>query len=225
MAQILKGCTIVFDLDGTLVDTAPDLLQALNKVLDLEGLKHPPEIIARNFVGHGARALIVKAAEYCGAHYNDQKLDQLTAAYVDFYRSDIANFSQPFPGVIEAMDELEADGAAFAVCTNKRTDLSVQLLDALGLSSRFRAIVGADSVTAHKPDARHYLETISRAGGELSRSIMIGDSVTDANTARNAGVPVILTRLGYSTDIDKIYCDALISGFEELAATTRRLLA
>jgi phosphoglycolate phosphatase len=225
MSQLLKGYTIVFDLDGTLIDTAPDLLQALNRVLDLEGLKHPPEIVARNFVGHGARALIAKAADYCGAHYNDEKLDELTSAYIDFYRADIASFSRPFPGVIDAMDELEADGAIFAVCTNKRTDLSVQLLDALTLSSRFLAIVGADSVTANKPDAQHYLETISRAGGEAARSLMVGDSITDASTARNAGVPVILSRLGYSADIDKIDCDGLISGFEELAAMTRRLLA
>lgn len=224
MSDPLSGSTVVFDLDGTLVDTAPDLLRALNQVLDLEGLPHPPEAVVRFSIGHGARALLDKTTRLYGAAYTDQRLDQLTAAFVDFYAADIASLSRPFPGVIEALDELEAAGARLAVCTNKRTGLSLQLLDALDLTKRFAAVVGADSVVARKPDPMHFLETVSRAGGDSARAIMVGDTDTDAKAARAAGAPIILVRFGYTEDPASIGADAMIAGYEELAGTARRLL-
>ena len=220
----LKGCTIVFDLDGTLVDSAPDLLRALNQVMDLEGLPHPAEAVVRNFVGHGARRLIERAAGHFGAHYTDERLDQLTAAFIEFYSADIAALTRPYPGALEALDELAAAGAILAVCTNKRTGLSVQLLEALGMAERFAAIVGADSVTARKPDPHHFLETVSRAGGDPTRAVMVGDTDADARAAQGAGAPVILARFGYGSAIEDLSADALISGYEELAAEIRRLL-
>jgi phosphoglycolate phosphatase len=225
MPDALTDSTIVFDLDGTLVDTAPDLLRALNRVLDIEGLAHPPESVVRFFVGHGARSLIERSTRLCGATYTAERLDQLTAAYVEFYAEDIAALSRPFPGVIEAMDELEAAGAKLAVCTNKLTHLSVKLLEALGLAHRFSAIVGADSVPARKPDAGHFLETVSRAGGQAQKAIMVGDSDTDAGTARAAGAPFIMVRFGYMQDPDAVGADILIDGYEELVAAARRLLS
>ncbi|HRK64046.1 MAG TPA: HAD hydrolase-like protein, partial [Terricaulis sp.] len=141
----LADAMIVFDLDGTLVDTAPDLVRALNETLDLEGLPHIPLATVRRMVGQGARHLLIRATERAGAAYSAERLDQLTKAFLEFYRADIARHSAPFPGVETALDALADLGAKFAVCTNKRTDLSQQLLDALNLTHRFSAIVGADA--------------------------------------------------------------------------------
>src|SRR5262249_16574679 len=124
----LTDATIVFDLDGTLIDTAPDLVRALNETLDLEGLPRVAPALVRKLVGQGARALMERAAALAGAHFSAERLDQLTSAYIDFYRTDIAGQSAPFPGVEAALDVLAEEGAKLSVCTNKRTDLSVQLL-------------------------------------------------------------------------------------------------
>jgi phosphoglycolate phosphatase len=223
----LAGATIVFDLDGTLVDTAPDLLRALNQVLDLEGLPHPAEAVVRKLVGHGARPMISRATALAGAHYTEDRLDQLTAAFVDFYAADIAGMSRPFPGAVEAMDALEAEGARLAICTNKRQSLSVQLLEALGLAQRFTAIVGADAVAARKPDPHHVIETVSRAGGALERALMIGDTEADLAAAKAAATPVVLVRFGYgdAEALATTYApDGLISTYEELPALARTLL-
>jgi phosphoglycolate phosphatase len=225
MPDALTDSTVVFDLDGTLVDTAPDLLRALNQVLDLEGLAHPPEAVVRFFVGRGARALIERATRLSGTAYTAERLDQLTAAFIEFYAADIAALSRPFPGLIEALDELEAAGAVLAVCTNKRTDLSLKVLEAVGLAGRFAAIVGADAVKACKPDPGHFLETVSRAGGQGHKAIMVGDTETDAAAARAAGAPIILVRFGYTEDPSAVDADFTIGGYEELAAAARRLLS
>jgi phosphoglycolate phosphatase len=218
----LAGATIVFDLDGTLVDTAPDLLRALNRVLDLEGLPHPAEAAVRGFVGHGARALIERATAFCGAEYTSARMDQLTAAFIEFYSADIAALSRPFPHAVAALDDLAGGGAAMAVCTNKPTGLSVQLLEALGLGHRFAAIVGADSVAARKPDPRHLLDTISRAGGEPARAIMVGDSGADAAAAKAAAVPFVLATFGYGHA--GVEADVAMTSFKELGALARRIL-
>lgn len=220
------GATIVFDLDGTLVDTAPDLVRALNETMDLEGLpRHPMERV-RNWVGQGARVTIERAAAFAGVIYAPERLDELTREFVEFYRADIARGSKPFPGAVEALDVLAAAGAKLAVCTNKRTDLSVQLLDALGLSHRFSAIVGADAVTQRKPHPAHYRDTVERAGGALRQSIMVGDTVADVAAARGAGAPVIVVKFGYcDDDVDRLGADALLDRYSDLPPVCRRLFA
>src|SRR5262245_41063160 len=130
----LADATIVFDLDGTLVDTAPDIVRALNETMDLEGLPRVKLETVRDLVGYGARVLIERASALQGVTFSAARLDQLTGEFVSFYAADIARESKPFDGVVEAMDTLQALGAKLAVCTNKRTALSVQLLDALNLS-------------------------------------------------------------------------------------------
>src|SRR5262249_32972843 len=145
-AGVLADTTIVFDLDGTLVDSAPDLVRALNETLDLEGLPRVSVDRVRTMIGQGARVLIERASALAGAYCTPERLDQLMKAFIDFYRADIASQTKPFPGVEAALDALTAEGAKLSVCTNKRTDLSVQLLDALGLTLRFASIVGADGV-------------------------------------------------------------------------------
>ncbi|MEZ6022301.1 MAG: phosphoglycolate phosphatase [Hyphomonadaceae bacterium] len=222
----LADATIVFDLDGTLVDTAPDLVRALNETLDLEGLPHARLDQVRHMVGQGARILIERATAVSGVSFAPARLDQLTQAFVEFYRADIARHSTPFPGVVDALDTLAALGAKFAVCTNKRTDLSQQLLHALQLSERFSAIVGADAVAQRKPHPDHYRAAVTRAGGVVRRSVMVGDTAADVGAARGAGAPVAVVTFGYCDDgAEKLGADVLLDRFSELAPACRRLLA
>jgi phosphoglycolate phosphatase len=218
--------TIVFDLDGTLADTAPDLVRALNETMDLEGLPRARLEVVRNMVGQGARVLIERAAGLHNVTFSAERLDQLTQAFIEFYRADIARESTVFPGVEAALDSLAALGAKLAVCTNKRTDLSQQLLDALGLIGRFSAVVGADSVTDRKPHPEHYRAAVTRAGGVVRRSVMVGDTAADVAAARGAGAPVAVVSFGYfEGDCAKLGADALLDGFAELTPACRRLLA
>lgn len=218
--------TIVFDLDGTLVDTAPDLVRALNETLDLEGLPHAPLATVRRMVGQGARVLIERGAGLANVQFAAERLDQLTKAFIEFYRADIARHSRTFSGTEEALAILADAGAKLAVCTNKRTDLSQQLLEALGLAHRFSAIVGADAVAQRKPHPDHFRAAVTRAGGIVRRSVMVGDTAADVASARGAGAPVAIVRFGYADDdVERLGADALLDRFSELPATCRRLLA
>jgi phosphoglycolate phosphatase len=222
----LADVTIVFDLDGTLVDSAPDLVRALNEPMDLEGLPHAKLETVRLMVGQGARILIERAAALHGVSFSAQRLVELTNDFVRFYAADIARHTKPFPGVTEALDALGALGAKFSVCTNKRTNLSVQLLEALGIAERFSAIVGADAVTDRKPHPDHYRAAVTRAGGTVRRSMMVGDTVADVASARAAGAPVAVVAFGYcDIGAEKLGADVLINRFSELAPACRRLLA
>ena len=222
----LADATIVFDLDGTLVDTAPDLVRALNETMDLEGLPRVKLETVRKLVGHGARVLIERAAALRGVSFSGDRLDALTREFIGFYRADIARESKPFPGALEAMDQLAALGAKFAICTNKRTDLSQQLLEALCISERFSAIVGADAVTERKPHPEHYRAAVTRAGGTIRRSVMIGDTTADVGAARGAGAPVVVVRFGYcDVECDTLGADVILDRYTDLAPVCRRLLA
>ncbi len=218
--------TIVFDLDGTLVDTAPDLVRALNETLDLEGLPRVRLAAVRALVGQGARVLIERAAALAGVNFSSERLNELTGAFIEFYRADIAGASHVFPETEAALDALASLGAKLSVCTNKRTDLSVQLLEKLGLAQRFSAIVGADAVTDRKPHPDHYRAAVTRAGGVLRRSLMVGDSAADVATARGAGAPVAVVSFGYCDGgAERLGADALLHRFSELTPVSRRLLA
>jgi phosphoglycolate phosphatase len=222
----LTGATIAFDLDGALVDSAPDLVGALNIILDEHGHPALPMDAARFVVGHGARAMLGRGFAAVGETLAEARMDALFERFIDLYRARIAAETRPFPGCVAALDALAADGATFVVCTNKRTDLAVALLDALELSPRFAAIVGPDLAGAAKPDARHLLYALAAAGGSRDRAIMVGDAATDIGAARNAGVPSIALSFGYS-DVppEDLGADVLIHHFDELPAAARRLLA
>jgi phosphoglycolate phosphatase len=198
--MIMTAHTIVFDLDGTLVDTAPDLINALNHVLDREGLPPVPLHSARNMIGAGARKLIERGLEGEGRSVGVEDINRLTADFIAYYADHIADESRPFEGLEAALDHLATRGHRLAVCTNKLEWLSKRLLNALGLSPRFAAICGADTFGVQKPDPTILRETVARAGGQLSTSIMVGDAGTDVGVARRAGVPVIGVSFGY-TDI------------------------
>jgi len=209
--------TAVFDLDGTLVDTAPDLLDSLNHCLVSEGMSPVAPTDLRHLVGMGGRVMIERAFSEQRRPIDARTLDRLLILFLEHYSANIPGRSQPFPGACEAMDRLAAAGFRLAVCTNKYEGLSVSLLTALGLAPRFAAICGADTFAFRKPDPRHLLETVERAGGDPLEAIMIGDSRTDIDTARAAGVPVIAVDFGYTDQPVEVFSPtAVISHFNEL---------
>jgi phosphoglycolate phosphatase len=209
--------TIVFDLDGTLVDTAPDLISTLNLVLAGEGLPPMAYDDAPRLIGGGARRMIERALLALGRHPTSVDLDRAFRVFIDHYAAHIADRSRPFPQLDSILNRLAADGFRLAVCTNKLEWLAVRLLDTLNLSRYFAAICGQDTFGVRKPDPQMLRLTIRRAGGELQRAIMIGDSGTDVRTARAANIPVIAVDFGYSeVPIASLHADRLISSFAEL---------
>src|SRR5476651_1990793 len=215
---------IVFDLDGTLVDTAPDLINALNFILDREGLPPVPLHSARNMIGAGARRLIERGLELEGRTVSLEDITRLTGDFIDYYAAHIADASRPFDGLESALDDLAARGYRFAVCTNKLEWLSKLLLDRLGLSARFAAICGADTFGVSKPDPAILRQTVARAGGQLSSAIMVGDAGPDIGVARRAGVPVIGVEFGYTeVPIADLKPDRLISHMRDLPAAVQSL--
>ncbi|MDB5445454.1 MAG: gph [Phenylobacterium sp.] len=221
----LQGATIAFDLDGTLVDTAPDLIGTLNVLLKEQGLPALPLLDARPFIGRGAKWMIERGFQAAGAPLDEPTAARLFDRFIGYYLDHIADESRPFPGVEAALDALKAQGAKLAVCTNKRTDLSKALLDALDLTRRFDAIVGADATPAIKPDPRHLTTAIAAAGGSMQKAILVGDAATDAGAARAAGAPLILVSFGYTeVPAQELAPDLLIHHFDELAEGCARLL-
>src|SRR3979409_662412 len=217
--------TVVFDLDGTLVDTAPDLINALNFVLGREGLPAVPMKSARNMIGAGARKLLERGLEVDGRHVGPNDLDRLTNDFIDHYAAHIADESRPFEGLEDALDDLSARGYRFAVCTNKLEWLSKLLLDQLGLGSRFSAICGADTFGVSKPDPAILRQTVARAGGQLSSAILVGDAGTDIGVARRAGIPVIGDAFGYTeVPIADLKPDRLVNHMRELPAAVESLM-
>ncbi|HEY3890747.1 MAG TPA: HAD family hydrolase [Bradyrhizobium sp.] len=217
--------TVVFDLDGTLVDTAPDLVSALNFVLEREGLPPVPLLSARNMIGAGARRMIERGLELEGRAATPDDVTRLTADFIDYYAAHIADASRPFDGLEDALDDLEARGYRFAVCTNKLEWLSKRLLDQLGLSERFSAVCGADTFGVSKPDPAILRQTVARAGGQLSSAIMVGDAGPDIGVARRAGIPVIGVGFGYTAvPMVDLKPDRLVDHMRDLPATVESLM-
>jgi phosphoglycolate phosphatase len=218
--------TLVFDLDGTLIDTAPDLIETLNVVFAREGLPPVDYATARNLIGGGAKAMIARGLEADGAAVVPAKLEQMFDDFIAYYSAHIADHSQPFPGLIDALDVLAARGCQFAVCTNKLEQLSLLLLGKLKLADRFKAICGQDTFRIQKPDPEILRRTIAAAGGSLQHAIMIGDSATDIRTARAAGIPVVAVDFGYSeSPVAEFGPDRVISHFAELPAAVAAFIS
>jgi phosphoglycolate phosphatase len=213
--------TIVFDLDGTLIDTAPDLISTLNFTLTREGMAAAPYEEARKMIGGGARGMIERAliaeGREAGAPDFKPELDRMFKSFIEHYAAHIADHSRPFPELETALDGLAAAGYRLAVCTNKLEWLSMRLLDTLNLTRHFAAICGQDTFGMQKPDPEVLRRTILKAGGEPGRAIMVGDSGTDVRTARAAALPVIAVTFGYSeVPIESLRPDRLISSYAEL---------
>jgi phosphoglycolate phosphatase len=213
----MPGPTIVFDLDGTLIDTAPDLVATLNVILTREGLSPLPYDIARNLVGGGAKSMIARGLEAGGRPCPPSRLEELFADFIAHYSEHLTERSQPFPGVTDALNALSGRGYQFAVCTNKIERLSTNLLKHHGLAGRFVAICGPDTFGIEKPDPEILRRTVTKAGGTLEQAIMIGDSIIDIHTARAAGIPVIAVDFGYSErPVTDFGPDRTISSFAQL---------
>lgn len=208
---------IVFDLDGTLVDTAPDLLDSLNYALVIGGLTQSDRNALQGFVGHGGRVMIERAFAAQGTPLEQEMLDRMMEAFLDHYADNIPGASLPYPGAVDAIERFAAAGFLLAVCTNKLEKLSVSLIRALELDRHFAANCGADSFSFRKPDPRHLLETIARAGGDPARAVMVGDSRTDIDTAKAAGIPVVAVDFGYTDrHVSEFEPSRVISHFDEL---------
>jgi phosphoglycolate phosphatase len=222
---MLRGATILFDLDGTMIDTAPDLIHAANHTLEVNGMARVETRVIQPAVGYGARAMIRAAMESLGRAPSDDELTRMTEEFTAYYAANILVDSKPFPGLIEAMDGLRTEGALLGVCTNKREALARKLLAALQIDGYFQAIAGRDTFPKCKPDPAHVLETIRLAGGDAARAVMIGDSSADSLSAQGAGVPFIGVSFGYGeSPIEVLRPDAVINSFAELHAALRELL-
>jgi phosphoglycolate phosphatase len=217
---------VVFDLDGTLADTAPDLTATLNVILRGEGLPAVPLAEARQMIGHGARVMLERGIEAAGLEVTPDRLDELYQRFLVHYADHLCVESELFPGVVEALDRLEEQGFRFAVCTNKVEAHSAKLLEALGIAHRFAAICGRDTFPYVKPDPRHLTLTIAKAGGSVDETVMIGDSRTDIVTAQAAGVPVVAVPFGYTdVPVQSLAPDLIIDHFDALPAAVARVLA
>jgi len=218
--------TIVFDLDGTLIDTAPDLIDTLNVILARYEVAPVAFDEARTMIGAGVKPLLQRALASKGKQFPADEIDRLFAEYLEIYAAHIADRSRPFPGLEPALDTLAAQGCVLAVCTNKLEWLSVKLLKELKLASRFVAICGQDTFTMRKPDPDMLRLTIVRAGGDTGHAVMVGDSMTDVATARAAGIPVVAVDFGYTeTPPAQLGADRLISHFDALPAAVMSLVS
>lgn len=211
--------TLVFDLDGTLIDTAPDILGTLDDILTREGIPLLPHEEALAFIGIGSRAMLERALIKSGQATGGPRLDALFADFLAHYGTRLAVKSRPFPGAVDALTLLKAQGYRLAICTNKMERHSLALIEQLHLTHLFAAICGRDTFEFCKPDGRHISATVVRAGGDATHAIMIGDTITDFNAARNANVPSIGVRFGYSENpIDDLGPTEIIENFDELVS-------
>jgi phosphoglycolate phosphatase len=216
---------VVFDLDGTLVDTAPDLVATLNAVMAREGVPSVPYEAARVMVGGGARRMIEMALQQTGRAVPPVDAERMFNDFIAYYAAHIADHSKPFPGLNRALDTLAARGYRFAICTNKLEGLSKLLLDELGLAARFAAICGQDTFGIQKPDPEILRRTILQANGSPDRAILVGDSRTDIDTARAASVPIIAVDFGYTdVPVAQLAPDWVISHYDALPAAVSALL-
>jgi phosphoglycolate phosphatase len=211
---MLKDATIVFDLDGTLVDTAPDLTEALNHVLRRRGHDAVSAETIRAAVSHGARVMIEEGLRRLQA---EDDIEQMLAEFLIHYEANIAAKSRPFPGAKRALEWLASKGAKLAVCTNKREHLSRKLLQALQFDRYFHAIAGRDTFAVSKPNPAHLTGAIALAGGRPDIAVMVGDSHIDYMTAEAARIPIVLVSFGYGPPLPKgAYADCMIDHFSEL---------
>ena len=208
--------TVVFDLDGTMIDTAPDLILATNHVLVGAGYQPVTPEFIRPYISYGTRVMITEGIKHQGGTVQADHIDKMFADLIAFYGANIAIESRPFHGLTSVLNALRARGVAIAICTNKQEEMARLLMAELGLTSYFKAITGRDTFPVCKPDPEHLLGTIKLAGGDARRSVMVGDSTTDYETAKSAKVPIIGVTFGY-TDIPvtELDCEAVISHYDE----------
>jgi phosphoglycolate phosphatase len=218
-ASELPAPLLVFDLDGTLVDSAPDLLATLDAILPRHGFSAQPDPSLRNGIGHGARHLIEYALQRRGIILEETQLAAMHEDFIAYYEDNICVHTRPYPGLVPLLDRFAPLGWRFAVCTNKLEGLSRLVLESLGLADRFSAVCGGDTFATRKPDAGHLLGTISKAGGAPARTIMLGDSQTDLDAARNARIPFVGVSFGYTPiPMAELQPDILLDSYDDLSS-------
>jgi phosphoglycolate phosphatase len=216
---------VVFDLDGTLADTAPDLVATLNVVLGREGVAPLALETARDLIGDGAKALIRRGLEVSGQTRSPERLEVMFQDFLGHYGRDPGRHSNLFPGVRESLDALRKEAYGLAVCTNKMAQHAKILLEQLDIAHYFSVICGRDSFTWHKPDPRHLTATIVEAGYDPRHAVLVGDSQTDIDTARAADIPVLGVTFGYTRiPMSLLVPDILIEDYSALLPAIRRIL-
>lgn len=215
---------VVFDLDGTLVETAPDLHAVLAELLEREGLQVPPLEAVRGMIGDGARTLIRRAHEWQGIAVGADRLEALYAWFLERYTAEPARFSTPYEGVFEALRALRDCGTRLGVCTNKPQAPSERLLHAVGLAPWLEVVTGGDALPVRKPDPRHLAATLEALGTSPAEAVMVGDSANDVATARGLGVPCVLVSFGYTTiPARELGGDRVVDRFDELVPVLEAL--
>lgn len=221
----MQALTVVFDLDGTLIDTAPDLIGATNHVLERAGHAPVPGALLRPWISFGARRMIVEGLAASGLALAESDVDRMLQSFLTYYEANIARESRPYPGMVAAARALRSQGARLAVCTNKREGLSRTLLEALDLTDLFCALAGRDTFPVHKPHPDHLHGAIRMAGGPALHAVMVGDSEVDVQTARAAQVPVIAVSFGYTqVPVLDLAPDRLIHHYDELLSAVSDLV-
>lgn len=222
----MRDVTLVFDLDGTLVDTAPDLIRAVNHVLTSRGLDPVPAERLQPVISFGGRQMIATGLELRGVSFTEAELDAMLARFLEFYGDNIAVESRPFDGLVDVLEGCLGEGATLAVCTNKLEGMSRELLEQLGLIRLFRAVAGRDTFPICKPHPDHLLGTIRLAGGNPNRAVMVGDSEVDIGTAKAACIPCIGVTFGYTRiPVTQLAPDAVIDGYGEFRAALGGILS
>lgn len=218
----MRAISVCFDLDGTLVDTAPDLIRVLNLVIAKEGLPETDYAAARQFIGFGSRALINHAFERVDHSASEERIDTLQKLFLKLYAEDVAQVSQPFPGVFPMLRELRREGYNLSVCTNKPGYLARPLIKALGMDPFFTRIIGGDDLERNKPYADHIYACAGHR--DSRRIIMIGDGKPDALAAKAAQVPCLLMSYGYSdVPIYQLGADRVLRSARDIPAAIRAL--
>lgn len=222
----LDGATIIFDLDGTLADTAPDIRDHANAVLAMIGV--PPLALdaIRTMIGHGARSLLISATRQSGREVTDTDLDMLAEHFRKRAEAEPVQLTRVYPGVVEALEQLKRAGARLTVCTNKHAPVARAVLARLELLDWFDGVAGGGEGPANKPDPRHLELAVSRAGGSMAQALMVGDARPDVMAARAAGIPVIVSATGYGTEkAPALGADAIFSHFDEVPGLARQFLS
>jgi phosphoglycolate phosphatase len=221
----MRDLTVAFDLDGTLVETAPDLIAATNHVLASAHLAPVAPELIRPAISFGAAAMIAAGFKHHGRQLSADETRAYFEQFIAYYTANIAATSHAYPGLETSLDTLTARGARLAVCTNKQAALSEQLLGDLRLRSRFAALAGRDTFPVCKPHPDHLFGAIRMAGGDPKRAIMVGDSKTDIDTAKAAGIPVVAVTFGYTdVHVRDLAPDAIIEHYDELVPAIERLI-
>ncbi|MGB5093661.1 MAG: HAD family hydrolase [Parvibaculum sp.] len=216
---------LLFDLDGTLADTAADLCETMNVILALHGRERVPEARVRHLVGGGARLLMERGFAETGVAASEALLDQSFREFLDYYARHIADHTRLFPGVHDLLERLSEADVGLAVCTNKVESLSRHLLETLGIARYFPVVIGGDTLPVKKPDPAHLWEAVRQLGSARGDAVMVGDSETDTAAAQNAAIPCICVSFGYRrVGLDELGADLVIDHYREFPAALARLM-